>query len=272
MSPDPCGCGTCDPCNMVGYPRTGGGGGVGPGTPTEVAFFDSATTITSDPQFFWDNVTKNLLIGDPLTGSVSARLAVNTPAGSSAAFLIQKTSAPNDFFAVASSTGAAGTLAPLFFGHRNASTTDPSLWFLGTLAAAVDVVGTEAVVWFMARVGDSSGGGAGTVVNAPLFRWFNNSSEVMVMTAAGFLGINNPTPTSYLDVGGPIVCPDIIITTGSLEHDGTNVGFYATSPVVQAAAIAAAAGGVVIDVQARAAINALLVAMQASTGVGLIAG
>lgn len=229
------------PC--VDLSVSGGGGIGGGGTATEVAFFTAAATIGSDPQFFWNNVAKNLLVGDPLTGPLTGRISINTPITAAAAFLIQKTTAPDDFFAVTSSTGAAGTLAPLFFGHRNASTVDPSLWFLGTLAPAADAVGAEAVVWFMARVGNSSGGGAGTVINAPLFKWFNNSVEFMRMRPNGYLGVGQTSPVARVHASNSSgVDPGLIVDGGSVFGLGPIALFRRT-----------AAGTVVLGVQATSA-------------------
>lgn len=48
----------------------------------------------------------------------------------------------------------------------------------------------------------------------------------------------------------------------------SSLGFYGAAPTVQPAAISNAAGGVVIDIEARAALNSLLAAIRA---IGLIA-
>jgi hypothetical protein len=45
--------------NQKGNWVPAGGGGVS-GTPTEIAFFDTTTSVTSDPLFSWDNVDKAL--------------------------------------------------------------------------------------------------------------------------------------------------------------------------------------------------------------------
>jgi len=41
----------------------GGGGSVGPGVPTQIAFFDTTSSITSDTDLYWDNTNKRLGIG-----------------------------------------------------------------------------------------------------------------------------------------------------------------------------------------------------------------
>lgn len=45
--------------NQKGNWTSAGGGGVS-GTPTEIAFFDTTTSVTSDPLFSWDDVDKTL--------------------------------------------------------------------------------------------------------------------------------------------------------------------------------------------------------------------
>jgi hypothetical protein len=51
---------------------TSPGGGVS-GTPTEVAFFDTTTSVTSDPLFAWDNTKKTLEINAGLRLNVEAK-------------------------------------------------------------------------------------------------------------------------------------------------------------------------------------------------------
>jgi len=51
---------------------TSPGGGVS-GTPTEVAFFDTTTSVTSDPLFSWDNAKKTLEINAGLRLNVEAK-------------------------------------------------------------------------------------------------------------------------------------------------------------------------------------------------------
>jgi hypothetical protein len=58
---------------------------------------------------------------------------------------------------------------------------------------------------------------------------------------------------------------------GDLDHDGSNVGFYATAPVAQAGAITKPSGGVTVDAEARTAIDAIIDALGATSGVGLTA-
>ena len=56
----------------------GGGGSVGPGTPTQIAFFDTTSSITSDTDLYWDNTNKRLGIG---TTSPAYGLDVNKNVG-----------------------------------------------------------------------------------------------------------------------------------------------------------------------------------------------
>ena len=58
--------------NQRGNWTSPGGGGVS-GTPTEVAFFDTTTSVTSDPLFSWDNTKKTLEINAGLRLNVEAK-------------------------------------------------------------------------------------------------------------------------------------------------------------------------------------------------------
>lgn len=58
--------------NQKGNWGSPGGGGVS-GTPTEVAFFDTTTSVTSDPLFSWDNTKKTLEINAGLRLNVEAK-------------------------------------------------------------------------------------------------------------------------------------------------------------------------------------------------------
>lgn len=59
-----------------------------------------------------------------------------------------------------------------------------------------------------------------------------------------------------------------VVVGGALDHDGTTAGFYGATPATQPTAVADAAGGVVIDAEARTALNALLARLRT---LGLIA-
>jgi hypothetical protein len=58
--------------NQKGNWGSPGGSGVS-GTPTEVAFFDTTTSVTSDPLFSWDNTKKTLEINAGLRLNVEAK-------------------------------------------------------------------------------------------------------------------------------------------------------------------------------------------------------
>jgi hypothetical protein len=49
------------------------GGGSVSGTPTEIAFFDTTTSVTSDPLFAWDNAKKTLEINAGLRLNIEAK-------------------------------------------------------------------------------------------------------------------------------------------------------------------------------------------------------
>jgi hypothetical protein len=58
--------------NQKGNWTSAGGGGVS-GTPTEVAFFDTTTSVTSDSLFSWDNVDKTLKLDAGFRLNVEAK-------------------------------------------------------------------------------------------------------------------------------------------------------------------------------------------------------
>ena len=58
--------------NQKGNWGSPGGGGVS-GTPTEVAFFDTTTSVTSDPLFSWDNLDKTLKLNAGFRLDVEAK-------------------------------------------------------------------------------------------------------------------------------------------------------------------------------------------------------
>jgi len=58
--------------NQKGNWTSAGGGSVS-GTPTEIAFFDTTTSVTSDPLFSWDNTKKTLEINAGLRLNVEAK-------------------------------------------------------------------------------------------------------------------------------------------------------------------------------------------------------
>ena len=58
--------------NQKGNWGSPGGGGIS-GTPTEVAFFDTTTSVTSDPLFSWDNTKKTLEINAGLRLNLEAK-------------------------------------------------------------------------------------------------------------------------------------------------------------------------------------------------------
>ena len=87
--------------------------------------------------------------------------------------------------------------------------------------------------------------------------------------------ISIPITSGTITLGGGLTLPDaadIVVnaTTGTKIGTATTqkIGFYNATPVVQGASVADASGGAVIDVEARAAINALISRIEAT---GLIA-
>lgn len=124
------------------------------------------------------------------------------------------------------------------------------------------------------------------VAGDPTITLYNSTGAAngQVFLASGGIGIYNPTTGNALRVqddgtfvfeGGNIVVSDTINfvldgATGTKIGTGTaqKLGFYNATPVVQGASVADATGGVVIDAEARVAINALISRLEAT---GLIA-
>jgi hypothetical protein len=113
-----------------------------------------------------------------------------------------------------------------------------------TQANAIRFDGTNTFnVYDIVGRGNSSSGFIGTLADSNALRFSDAASA-------------NDYRLPQLEINGP------------LDHDGTTVGFYGVAPVVRAAHIANPSGGVVIDAESRAAINAILVVLE---NVGLTA-
>lgn len=85
------------------------------------------------------------------------------------------------------------------------------------------------------------------------------------LVALGLITDSGATP---LNLDGGKLTADEAEIDGALNHDGSTAGFYGTEPVAQPAYIADASGGAVIDSQARAAVNAVIAALET---LGLVA-
>jgi hypothetical protein len=94
-------------------------------------------------------------------------------------------------------------------------------------------------------------------------------------------GVTSPDTNLYRDSADLLKTDDSLWVSVNLivEGDatiggsaGNSIGFYGDDGAPQASAIPDASGGATVDTEARAAINALLAALRATTGVGLIAG
>lgn len=192
----------------------------GGGTATEVAFFSGPSSIDSDPEFFWDDTAKGLQLGPAETVFSAPRLSVISPT-SQILLLMRKSTAPDDFFAVSSSTGNPAALSPIFFGHLEPLTpSEVALYFLGTVSPANDTPGDEAVIWFASRRGTPTGGipiTGGNVINRPLFKWFNFVTEMMRMEANGYLGVGGFSPTATVDIfNGGFIDPALRVRGGEV--------------------------------------------------------
>lgn len=92
-------------------------------------------------------------------------------------------------------------------------------------------------------------------------------AEVQGVTYSALVGdvTGNVTGNVTGDVAGNLTGE---VNAAKLDTSATGVGFYGASPSAQPAAVANASGGVVVDAEARAALNALLARLRT---LGLIA-
>ncbi|WP_350284674.1 hypothetical protein [uncultured Croceitalea sp.] len=100
--------------------------------------------------------------------------------------------APNDYFQIANTTGAAGQFIPLIKGHRT-SDNRYSISVMGSTADTNDT-GSNAVVNFDARRT------ASPIQNRPLFVWTSYTDKKMTMLANGNLGIGTTSPSEKLEI------------------------------------------------------------------------
>lgn len=222
MSGDPCA--GVDPCCIVGYPRTPATVNpiTGLGTPTQVAFFNTPTSIASDPDLYWDNTSKLLSVGAGV--APLARVHIRSPTDNAPVhfWIDNADAAPSDFFAVANGSGAGGVFSPTFFGSC-ATSNQTGLFFVGS--GLDDVGDLIPVTIFDSRAITSVPITGFQLVNRDPFSWGSAGSiEYMRISKAGYLGVGNAFPTATVDsVNGGFVDP-------ALRASGGIIGF-ANGPV-----------------------------------------
>ena len=75
--------------------------------------------------------------------------------------------------------------------------------------------------------------------------WQKGTVEVNVLAARTTIGANSsPTAGFELDVQGDIQCTGQLDLDGDLNHDGSNVGFYATAPIAKQTGVAVTPAGI----------------------------
>ena len=95
----------------------------------------------------------------------------------------------------------------------------------------------------------------------------NSSSAVTVTNSATLYIEHSPNQLGSCTITNPYAIwvddgisrfDGTLNAQGELDHDGTTIGFFGTTPTTQQGSIADPAGGVVIDAEARTAINSIL--------------
>lgn len=130
--------------------------------------------------------------------------------------------------------------------------------------------GTRAVRFELYTLGGETTGSMNLKLTDPGSGTFliSSASGVTTMTCSGsYLRINdnvgiNKAPSTMLDVNGTGYFGGDLELDGALDHDGSTVGFYAATPVVQASHISDPSGGGTQDSEARTAINSILVVLE----------
>lgn len=215
-----------------------------------VVFAGAAATLTQDnSNLFWDDLNNRLGVGTAVPGfdlhvfrsTTAATIYLeSTPAGGQADLTVINDGGK---YVTVQSDGSLKT-GNLFGLPR-------------TDMAMVVSVGTHSV--FV----------AGTVGAVPLLLATNNLERARFLSSGEFL-LNKTAQTNggQFEVAGKAYVSGELELDGALNHDGSTAGFYTATPVVQGAAVADASGGVVVDAEARTAVNALLARIRS---VGLIA-
>jgi hypothetical protein len=119
-------------------------------------------------------------------------------------------------------------------------------------------------------------GGVGVIELAGELRTLSgvNISDILTFGTDPTGYIHASGTSGLLEMNGSWLITDNLTVNGTtyidgeLAHNGLTAGFYNAAPVAQAAAITDATGGIVIDTEARAALNTLL---QVVRDLGLIA-
>jgi len=174
----------------------------GTGTATRVAFWDSASSVSSSANLYWDNSNSRLGVG---TATPGARLQVNgSGLTSGTTGLSVKDSGGTDNFTVADNgaTFVRGVLTVTGSSASNSAT------LMGrTSAGEVTSVTLGTNLSFSGNTLNATGGG--TPAGSDRQVQFNNANAFgananFVYTSTGRLGVNRSSPSEILDVGGAI--------------------------------------------------------------------
>ena len=114
--------------------------------------------------------------------------------------------APDESLRIKNVTGINGNFVPWIEGYRNKSD-NYSLGFSATISESSLDVGNKPMMRFDSRLS------SGPLVKRPLFSWGSYTSNYMIMTANGNLGIGTDIPKEKLSVKGKIQAQEIKVTT-----------------------------------------------------------
>lgn len=191
------------------WSAAGSGSVTGSGVAGQVPFWTSATNISGDNGLFWDNTNKRLGIGST---SPSTPLYVFNDNNLDSGFANIIISNPNSGNNASALVGFYSDVAVGYFGAISSGFGVPYL----ASTIGFSSVSPNSTITFIANV---AGGGGGAVrVNVG---GVTVAEQRMIITEAGHVGINNPTPAQALDVIGNGLFSGTL-TASNLS--GTNTG------------------------------------------------
>ena len=210
--------------NIIESPH-GSGTITGSGTATRVAFFDTATSITSTSasatDLYWDNVNTHLGIGTDSPGSYNsaARQLVAVSAGDAGVSIIGGTASTSSVLFGDGTGGTAAYRGSIRYDHATddlyiATGATEKMRILDTGEVGIGVTPTALLQVTGGKSGDwagrfenthATGYGvlakiAGTTLSDLIFQARTGATNVMTVTGIGKVGIGTDAPNNTLDV------------------------------------------------------------------------